>query len=341
MTNMLKLSIFSLGVALMLSGCKTVVSEPVGSSVSEPETFKLYGNPDPIGPDYQTTILDSIGKPSDHGQVEGQTPQAEPENQKHDVQSQANPEAAPTQGKVVRQAPKLPHIEINLEKQYIDINGIVCFREGRAELVATIRGTKPHESPFMIHARPQHVHMALMMLGLQPGKPGHWLFNEETRESTPVDPEGHVVKVTVLMKDASGEMKEYEISKFINNRITKSPLPHSFFVFGGSKFRKTQSGETIYSADSSGNVISLVSFNDELLSWPRAASHSDSQVYFEAYPDNLPDLQTPVKVRIRPVKDITMKELNAMMDQWYQDQESKRIEIEKQFETDQAEQEGK
>lgn len=328
-------------LVLVMVGCKTVVNDSAVMQEFEQQSFKIYGNSEPIGSDYQTDILDSYGEPGEQAKPDETT--EDDKSVKEGAQKQVAPHSESTAQveKPVKKVPKLPHIDINLEEQYVDLNGIVCFREGRAELVVTIRGAKPHESPFMIYARPQHIHAALMMLGLKPGKPGHWLYNEKTRESTPIDPEGHVVKVTVLMKDDTGKMKEYEIPKFINNRITKSPLPHSYFVFGGSRIRQLPDGRNIYSADSSGNVVSLVSFNDELLSWPRAASHSDLQVFFDAYPDHLPKLQTPVKVRIRPAKGITMKELDAMMDQWYKDQEAKRKEIEKQFETDQVEQEGK
>lgn len=339
--NSFKLFIVSLFVMSVMVGCKTVVNDSAVMSKSDTQSFNLYGNPEPVDPDYQTDILDDYGEPDKKAKPE--TPKEDDKSVKEDTEKQTEPETGATAQaeKTVKKVPKLPHIDINLEERYVDLNGIVCFREGRAELAVTIRGAKPHESPFMVYARPQHIHAALMLLGLKPGKPGHWLYNEKTRESTPIDPEGHVVKVTVLMKDDSGKMKEYEIPKFINNRITKSPLPHSYFVFGGSRIRQLPDGRNIYSADSSGNVVSLVSFNDEVLSWPRAASHSDLQVYFDAYPDNLPQLQTPVKVRIRPAKDITMKELDAMMDQWYKEQDAKRKEIEKQFKTDQAEQEGK
>lgn len=195
-------------------------------------------------------------------------------------------------------SPGLPFVEVNLEEGYVDLEGAVCLREGLLELAATVRGGKEHESVFSVKARPQHIHLALLLLGLEPGRPGRWIYGEET--VTPIDPTGDRVRVTVLY-EREGERVERPVSAFIRDRVSGETMEGNEFVFAGSRMGERPDGERYYVADGSGDVISLVSFGDEVLAWPTAASDSNEELIWEADPDQTPPLGTPVVLRLRPV----------------------------------------
>jgi hypothetical protein len=73
------------------------------------------------------------------------------------------------------------------------------------------------------------------------------------------------------------------------------------FVFAGSRIEKRgDDPEPTYLADSSGDVVSLVSFNDELLALPTAASNANEKLVWEANTPRIPPVGTKVILRIRP-----------------------------------------
>lgn len=194
----------------------------------------------------------------------------------------------------------LPFIEISREKRHVDVEGEVCLREGMLELVATIRGGKEHESVFRIDARPRHLHFALLTLGLEPGQPGRWRYENDKPE--PIDPTGDPVRITVRYENADEERVEHPISRFVRDRDSGDAMDETRFVFAGSRIKKGMEGETTYMADSSGDVVSLVSFNDELLALPTAASNANEKLVWEANTPAIPPAGTAVILRIRPAE---------------------------------------
>lgn len=194
------------------------------------------------------------------------------------------------------QEPVFPFVHLNLKDRYIDLPGKVCLEEGILELVATVRLAKEHESPFTVKARPQHIHAALLMLGLKPGKPGRWEYRDD--QPVPIDPTGDKVKISVLI-EADGQQVEKPISHFIRHRVDGTPLPGDEFVFAGSRITQDRDGTAQYAADGSGDVIALVSFGDELLAWPTAASGDNAGLVWVAAKGAVPALDTAVTIRLR------------------------------------------
>lgn len=193
---------------------------------------------------------------------------------------------------------KMPFVEINREQRYIDLPAQVCLNDGLLELVATVRASKEHESIFTVKARPQHIHFALLMLGLKPGTTGRWRY--EDRKPIPIDPTGDRVAAFVVMKDKDGNAVEKPINLFVKDRVSGKTLASNVFVFAGSKIVDPPMGERFYLADQTGDVIALVSFEAELLAIPRAASHANDDLIWVANREALPEVGTDVTIRLRP-----------------------------------------
>jgi hypothetical protein len=161
---------------------------------------------------------------------------------------QAPSEALPDAGepKIAR----LPGVTVNLSGRYLEMEGQVCLREGILELIATIPAGKEHESIVSLRTRPSSLHAALLMLGLNHGKPGQWRYYPDRVET--VDPTGDHVRVTLLI-EREGMWVEKPIHYFVVGRDGKSPLSGSEFVFAGSQVVQREPGsEPVYLADQSG-----------------------------------------------------------------------------------------
>ena len=324
MTRLFQLATLTLMIA-SLTACSMTVKSSTGKKVEEP--FRIYGDqslPILTNSDQNDATDITSTEVSPDGPTVDDVLSKDKSNDNPPPTTNDNPskvvQSSKTNAKSVN-ALKLPHVTLNMKERYIDLPGFICFRDGLTETAVTVRAGKPHESPIAMNARPQHVHMALMMLGLKPGAPGHWLFDKKTKQSTPVDPKGSLVKVSVMFKDKEGKAHRVGISQFIKDKLTNKTMPHDYFVFSGSAIRTLNDGRVMYAADSSGNAISLVSFGDDMLSWPRAASHTNSEIFLVAATQNIPALDTKVTVRLEPAPaEVTVEKLNQQMNVWYAEQ---------------------
>lgn len=199
---------------------------------------------------------------------------------------------------------KLPHITVNREKGYVDVDAKVCLREGMLELIVTTVGGKEHEACFAILAKPRHVMVGLLVIGLKPGSPGR--FVGRGGDYWQVNPSGDPVTVSVIYKK-DGKQIERPISDFVFNERTKKPLGRSDFVFSGSRVVKAD-GKAHFAADIDGTVLSLVSFGSELMAYPIAASDSNELIEWVVHSKVMPEEATSVVIRLRPGKRTAKRE---------------------------------
>jgi hypothetical protein len=195
----------------------------------------------------------------------------------------------------------LPFIHVDAKAGYVDIDASVVMREGDwLELAVCIPQSKEHESILVTHAKPSHIHAALLMLGLEPGEP---LRREEQPGKVLVyGPYGPRVAVTVVYADDKGQTVERPISDWIYDRQTKTNMPNEPFIFTGSFFAKTRDGGEIYMADPVGTVLSLVTFGDEVLGRPTEVTNMNDQQIYGCKTELIPKLKTPVTVRLKPLE---------------------------------------
>ncbi|MHC4995243.1 MAG: YdjY domain-containing protein, partial [Planctomycetota bacterium] len=194
----------------------------------------------------------------------------------------------------------LEHVRVSVAGGYVDLEGQICFREGLLELVATVFGGKEHESLVRLEARPRDVHLGLLMIGAKPGSPGQWIYLED--KVVPVDPTGSVLSLAVRWEEG-GQTVERSVGKMVRDGRTGRAMGGDRFVFAGSHLIEPregdEGGERQYAADLGGDVISLVSFPDEVLALPKAASNSNEEVFWEANTPRVPELGTRVVIRLR------------------------------------------
>ena len=209
-----------------------------------------------------------------------------------------------------------PNVRIDPAAGIVEFDGTIAWdvHDPRTpmtylELVVCTPDTKEHESLVVSKARPSNVHAALLLLGLEPGKPGS--FTWEGERLVPIDPEGPPVDVRFVL-DAGTEREKVvdPLTWIVNAKDGQSFAEREGdpsrpgFLFAGSRIVKRDLGEgerEYYLADGSdGALVGLTTFGSETIAWRRTISPDSSVTEPEwiANVAQVPPVGTPVVVRI-------------------------------------------
>ncbi len=193
---------------------------------------------------------------------------------------------------------KLPGVMVNHDQQYVDVSAKVVLRDGDwLELLLCTPGTREHESILTTTAKPSHIHLAMVMLGLEPGHPMTGKKVGDTLEVTPASGPLVAVSLHYTLEDKAITIPA---NLWVYDKNTKQDLPDNHWLFAGSSFIKTND-QTIYRADTNGSVITLVHFGDDLLARKtKLTSHNDN-ARWQARTEKIPPVGTPVTLRLKPV----------------------------------------
>ncbi|MEE3220306.1 MAG: YdjY domain-containing protein [Planctomycetota bacterium] len=227
--------------------------------------------------------------------------------------------------KPTRKPAKLPGMVIDFEKRCVDLEATVCLDDGFLELIACTQGSKEHESIVAVPAKAMHIHTALLLLGANNGNPAmRKPVDKEKMRWVNVPPRGDPIDVFLVTTNTRGKAIERPISDFIvrsseridevDGAVITAPnqtekrgnekearLPHTF-IFAGSHLRDNGVGPQQYLADSSGNVISIATFGDELLCQPFHQTQENDALMWRIKSESLPKAGTKVTLRLRPKK---------------------------------------
>ena len=186
-----------------------------------------------------------------------------------------DPPAAPPETKKAPEVKKVPAgknitLLIQGDKRSVQINTVVCLREGPLEQLLTRKGAKEHEAILAADIDARDLHKALLLTGAEPGTP-------VTYQPKFKAPTGPVVKVFVQWEE-KGKLRTEPAQKWIMNFMNKKEL-NSDWVFAGSRFVKNEFEEgkpDIYLAND-GDVICVANFESALLDLPFNSSKADAE----------------------------------------------------------------
>jgi hypothetical protein len=202
-------------------------------------------------------------------------------------------------------------VRFHKESRTVEIDGEVpidCHnpKTPRVYLEVTVctRNSKEHETLVVTDAKPSHVHAALLLAGLTPGKPGSW--RPEGNNVVRLPPEGEGVEVTIAYRDGSGREVESPAQEWVVNAVSGKGLRDErsgAWVFAGSRMVEFQ-GREFYDADGTGALVGLTTFGSETVAFtqifsPEAAVDEPEWI---ADPKRVPPYGTKTVVRIRPAK---------------------------------------
>jgi len=196
-----------------------------------------------------------------------------------------------------------PHLKIDLNNKIVEIEGFSGINQGWLEQIICLAGTRTHESVLITEAKPSHIHAALLLIGLQPGRPGWWKIDPDDPAGTKwiVQPhKGSAVSITIAWTDAQEQLHEVPVREWVRDYHTHELLPPGPWIFAGSMMKADYTGVTTYVADRSGSIAGLVTFGDELLGWNEILPDQAAVMApeWEANTPAIPEPFTPVTIRL-------------------------------------------
>ena len=190
------------------------------------------------------------------------------------------------------------YVRVDLARRRITLNTEVCLRSGALELLVCARGTKEHESVLHTRAKASHVHAALLLLGLTPGKPAQWVMLEGDELGRTLPPRGAGLDISLQWTDKNGKPHAADAAEFLAVGDKKGAAAPKEWVFVGSDIFS----DGRYWADSEGEIICVANFASAVIDVPFGNPNKrDRQaVDFTANTAAIPPAGTPVDVIIVP-----------------------------------------
>jgi hypothetical protein len=176
-------------------------------------------------------------------------------------------------------------VTLDITNRSVTFAGAVNLREETVEYALVHKTGKTHESIFRTDARPQDIHMAMLLLGAKPVMTNTFGADGKAR------PLGDKIWAEVSWTD-KGAFVRCPIEETVLNKETGKPLPRGEWIYNGSNF-----SEGMFTAQRDGSIISIHIDPDALINNPRPGREND-----DLYKPNtalLPPLGTRVDITLR------------------------------------------
>jgi hypothetical protein len=192
--------------------------------------------------------------------------------------AQEGKDAAKPDGKP--DASKLPHMSVDLKLRQVRVECEALDPQMPLEFFVCMSGTAEHEAVFRSDVKPSHMHLGLLMLGLQPGEPVH--FSRAKEKWLP--PHGPPLHIFCEWEGKDGKTVRVPAYRMMRNVKSKKEMPATTWIFAGS--RVMEDGK--YAADTTGYLVSVVNFDLTVVDIPELASNANEALEWEANPDVKP-----------------------------------------------------
>lgn len=184
---------------------------------------------------------------------------------------------------------RMGNVTIDAERRRIEMPGRVNMQEGLVELLACTPTGKLHESVLALDIKPLHLQLALLVLGLKPGRnPG--VPNAGGDKRAP----GERVEIRVSW-EAGGKRREMRAEELILDQPKKRAMAETDWVFLGS-----QIWDTGLAADETGSLITT--YHDPLAIIENPLDTVNDDTLYLANSRVVPAVGTKVMVVVSPVE---------------------------------------
>jgi outer membrane protein assembly factor BamB len=202
-------------------------------------------------------------------------------------------------------AGKSTPVTVNAEKRQISIPCKIAPRKLASlkevyplEVLATYaspRGQKAHETVVTFDTRPSDVHKALEQIGCKPGKP---VVGEGVMAS------GAELKIFLEVPGVTGGTRLIPAEKLMVDMRTGKSLPPMVWHFTGSVMKKPDptKDETVYGADLTGTLVSLLPVTDETVCQAHVNLAEGKLLRLDTNKDLLPPEGTEIKLIMQAIK---------------------------------------
>ena len=189
-----------------------------------------------------------------------------------------------------------PGLRISREAGSVMFEAEICLDEGWLEQLVCGQGTREHESIMVTTIPASSIHAAMLAVGLEAGRPGQWVDGF-------VSPKGSEVMIRVRV---SPERSDVPLREWVIG--AEGVSPDQSWVFAGSRMRgpdEVPEGYSRYEADTTGSIIGLVTFGDEMLAYQEVIPDQIEVApeEWKARTEAIPPVGTKVWVLVSPVPD--------------------------------------
>lgn len=188
-------------------------------------------------------------------------------------------------------AKSLPHLQVDIKAKQVKVECEALAVEAPLEFFCVLAGTSEHESVLRSSVKPSDLHLALLMLGLQPGAPVR--YSEAAKKWIP--PHGPPLQISVEW-ETGGKTIRYPAYRTMRDIRTKKEMPPLTWIFAGSRVGE----DGAYAADTTGYIVSIVNFDLTLIDIPNLASNANETLEWERNAELLPPAGTKVWMVIEP-----------------------------------------
>jgi biopolymer transport protein ExbD len=185
----------------------------------------------------------------------------------------------------------MPFVHVDVKKKQIRVDCQALNVDIPLEFFCVTAGGNEHESVLRTPARPSHIHLALLMLGMQPGEPVK--YSEAAQRWFP--PHGPPLHISVEYQKG-GKTVSLPANQLMRSVKTKQPMPPLTWIFAGSRILD----DGTYGADPTGYVVSICNFDLCLIDVPALVSSANETLEWERNPDTVPPTGTAVTMIIEP-----------------------------------------
>src|SRR3954454_24144265 len=181
------------------------------------------------------------------------------------------------------------HVDVNARQVRVDAQMIDC--KAPLEFFCVVAGTSEHESVLRTKAKPSNIHLALLMLGLEPGEGVK--YSDAAKKWFP--PHGPPLSISCEF-EKDGKKVTVPAYRMMRDIKTQKPMPAITWIFVGSKVMP----DGHYAADVTGYVVSVVNFELTLIDIPDLASSANETLEWQINTDVAPPGGTPVTMILEP-----------------------------------------
>ena len=176
-------------------------------------------------------------------------------------------------------------VQLDKNSRTITFPAVVNLRDQTIEYAVVHKTGKTHESIFRTEARPQDIHLAMLLLDVRP------VMTNSFGADGQAPPRGDKIFVEVSWTN-HGARISFAVEDLVLNRETKRPMERGEWIYNGSNF-----SEGAFTAQRDGSIISTHVDPDALINNPRLGREND-----DLYAPNaakLPPVGVPVEITIR------------------------------------------
>jgi hypothetical protein len=183
-------------------------------------------------------------------------------------------------------------VEIQGKTRRVVVKAEVCLRKGPLEGLLTRTKKKEHEYILAADIDARHLHTALETAGAEAISPVKF-------DPKFVPAKGTTVKIS-LRYQKEKQTVTVSANEWIRHFKTKKSLDKDW-IFGGSKFVKTDSNAKPYYLANHGDLVCVVNMESAVLDLPVTSPKAFMDRVWEPNADKIPEIGTKVEVIFEPV----------------------------------------